>query len=130
MEVANLVPPAKQKVKYKSSTTHRKYEQKAFSCMHFLKFSRQHAGQMSFQQTGTTSAFKKIKLIPSKIVLELSLSSKNSHWQPIHRAGLLANTELVAFHPHPPFCDAVSIPHTETLYDIFKKGMSKGSPVF
>lgn len=62
MQPANLVPPAKQKVKYKNSTTHRKYEQKAFSCVHFLKFPRQHAGQASFEQTATISVFKKIKL--------------------------------------------------------------------
>lgn len=61
----------------------------------------------------------------NKLVSELSLSSKNSHWQPVHRAGLLGNAELVASHPHPPFCDAVSISHTETWYNILKKGCSR-----
>jgi len=36
----------------------------------------------------------------SKLVLELSLSSKDFFWRPVQRADLLANIELVAFHPH------------------------------
>lgn len=66
--------------------------------MYFFKAFGHQACQVWFRQTGTIYIFMK----NCKFVLESSLSSKDFFWQPVQRAcsDLLANIELVAFHPH------------------------------